>query len=190
MTDHKPLARATVTYVSAVQPHHQTVTVVCADPPTPGVMPTLLQAGLGTIPADEGLTALWTTLKAGLHTTTKIGYWQMDYRATPTDPWQFIYAGDLGLNGTATADTIPASQAVWTFKTLFGNRLNLYLMDGIADPNFRELPPLSSGWYKTVSDYILGELSIVYGQDEKRAFALHAFTTKTNDPNRKHAGYV
>lgn len=190
MVDHKPLARVVVTYVSAVQPHHQTISVKIDGTPVSGVEPDVVCKDGTTLAVSTGLAALWDKLKAGLAAGTKIGYYEVQARTLTSDPWNFIWAGDLALSGTSGEGTVEASQAVWTFKTQLGNRLNLYLMDTVADPNFRELPPLAAGWYKDVSDYVLSAASIVRGQDEQPAFGLHAFTTKTNDPNRKHNGFV
>lgn len=177
-----------LTYDGVLFPHHMTIPVNFSGTPTPGTKPDLILKDASTDDVETAINALVAKIVPFYFTATHFGLAEAHTVDDTTGDDQFIWAwnvGDLGESGVANVAT---AQAVLSLKSSLGTAVKLYLMEGVAAPNSRILPPFSAGPIKDLSDFLVGNTSPVYGRGNAYPFTPVSWITKTNDKLRKQQG--
>jgi hypothetical protein len=179
---------ARVTYDGVLFPHHMTIPINFDGTPTPGVEPDLLLKDASSLGAEAAIGALVDVIKPAFKTTVHFGLCEIHAVDGTTGLDTFIYAFNLARLGTDTGVTVAMSEVVFSFKTTIGSAYKLYLLEGTSPVNTRTLPPYGAGWPLTLSDFVVGSSSPVYGRKNAYPFVPVSMIAKTNDKLRKQQG--
>lgn len=179
-----------LTYSGLFLPHHQIIPINFADPPTPGVNPSLMPSG-GT-PVDF-VTAIDnyvdTALNLQFNETTKFGLADI-YKVDPTTGIRtFIYTTGLGRLGEAVPVNVANAQAVWVFKSTVGKPVKVTLMESIWTIGSRNVGTVPADARQDMINYIVSPDNIFYGRTNAYPLAFSTFTTKENDVLRERNGF-
>lgn len=84
----------------------------------------------------------------------------------------YISTYAIGLPGTSAEDTFPASQTIWTFRTVGGGILKVSLMDNVSAPYVPVAYADLNAVNKALVDYVVDDtLSPFLGRDNTRPLA-------------------
>lgn len=176
------------TYSGALFPHHMNIPVNFSGTPVPGTMPTLLTKSGGTVAADVAYNTFLGPILPNFNNGTVFGLTEVHTVDATTGEDQFIFAWDANQTGLNTDPRVPTSQAVMTFKSRLGTLYRLYLMEGVASPGVKLLPPLPGTVFPAMVDYMLSDDSIVWARKNAYLFSVVSYITKLNDKLRKQQG--
>ena len=177
-----------VTYDGVLFPHHMVIPVNYDGTPTPGVEPDLLLKDASSLGAIAAIGALFAVIQPFFNTSTHFGLAEAHTVDATTGEDAFIFAWNVGLLGTDIGANRATDQLVFVFKTNVGSLYKLYLMEGIQAPNIKVIPPYAAGVYKTLSDFVIGDSSPIYGRQNAYPFVPVSYLSKTNDKLRKQQG--
>lgn len=180
-----------VTYEGTRLPHHQIIKINFADPPTPGVSPSILPSGGTPVDWFEGLnTYLTTAFAKQFPVSVSIGAADI-YSVNPTTGVrQFIYTAQAGVACDNAAAVVPFSQAVWVFKSTVGKPIKVYLMESVYAPGSRNVGVVPDDGRQDMVDYITSPENIFYGVTDAYPLAFATFTSKINDVLRRNGGFT
>lgn len=174
-----------VFYNSNTHEHRMTIPVF---PVLPAGASTLLyEKGGATLAWLTGITAVITVIKArypaaASFETAEI-WTQADCESVPLlqDTQTLGIAGTLGSGATAYM------QSLFTFRTQFGGRGKLMLMEPGGTVDVKSFPPTFGGdaALQAISDYVIGSTSIVYARDNSFNASAIKYISKVNDKLRK-----
>jgi hypothetical protein len=181
---------ARLTYDGSLFPHHMTIPVKYDGTPSTGVEPDLLLKDASSLGGEAAISDFVTELLPAFHSGTNFGLCEFHTVDSTTGEDQFIYAFNLGLVGSSSGANIPTAEFIMTFKLSTGGLYRLYLMEGVTPANLRDLPPYPSGYEKTISDFVVGSTSPVYGRTNAYPFAPVSAISKYNDKLRKQQGFA
>lgn len=177
-----------ITYDGSLFPHHMTIPVNPDGTPTPGVEPDILLKGASSLGVEAAIAAFITVTLPFFKSTTGFGLAEM-HTVDPTSGLDtFIWAWDVGLSGSGSGTNVPTGQTVFSFKTVAGGAYRLYLLEGLNAPNQKMLPPYPAGIEKTLSDFVIGSTSPVYGRGNSYPLVPVSDVTKLNDKLRRQQG--
>lgn len=179
-----------LTYSGAFLPHHQIIPINFSGTPTPGVEPELSPTGgtpvLFTVAVDNYVA---DALAPSLGDTTKVGLADI-YAVDPTTGVRtFIYTYNAAGIGTSINDQVPTVEAVWVFKSTVGKPIKVYVMEGVYEPDARNVGTVPVGPRQDMIDYILSADNIFYGRTNAYPLAFSTFTSKVNDVLRRRQGF-
>lgn len=172
-------------------PHHQIIPINFADPPTPGVIPTLMPTGgtplSFTTAIEEYVSAAMST---NLAVGVRIGSADI-YSVNPvTGVRTFIWTRQLAEEGDNVNATVPFTESVWVFKSAIGKPIKVYLMESVYDADQRNVGSVPADARQDVIDYVLSPTNIFYGRTNAYPIAFMTFTSKINDVLRRNGGFT
>jgi hypothetical protein len=176
------------TYDGHLFPHHMVIPINFDGTPTPGTEPDILLKDASSSGVVAAIAALFAVIRPFFNTGTHFGLAECHAVDETTGLDTFIFAWNIGLLGSASAANIPMVQQVMSFKTSVGSAYKLYMMEGIAAPTTRDLPPYSNATVAALSDFVVGDSSPCYGRKNAYPFVPVSYLVKLNDKLRKQQG--
>lgn len=131
------------------------------------------------------ITAFFLLIKGFYNTGADFIRAELWSKPTPESNPIFVEVHEITDNGTSATATQVDGQAVLTHRTAAGGIHRLYLMESTFPANTREAAPFASGGLNSLSNYLTGDDSVIFGRDNAPLIAPVAFTTKVNDALRK-----
>lgn len=173
-------------YTTGSTPHVQTLEIALSGTVTPGVEPDVLRKDGSTIPADIVINSWCEVAKALYKATDTFTGYEIYQRPGPGLDPLFIYANDLTVVGTSGGATLANGQAVFTFGTIGGGLLKIYLMEPTVAADTRNpLKTTTPGSPGLIAGFILGATAFIRGRDGTFPVRGIYTTTKINDTLRK-----
>jgi hypothetical protein len=176
-----------LTYSGTLFPHHLIMPINFDGTPTPGVEPDIVLKDASTISFSSAFAGFLTEFRPFFGSATNFGLVEVHAVDATTGEDTFIWGYNANVTGTGTGTNTPLSQLVQTFKLIGGGVYKLFAMEGLITVNNKTFPPYG-GVPESMSDFITGAGSPVYGRDNTYPFAPISMTTKTNDALRKQHG--
>jgi hypothetical protein len=182
---------ARTTYTGETGVHHHILPVNLDPSAVSGSDPALTLKDESTALASTVLGSYWNVAKELLSIGQNIGLCEIYKVNAATGEGIFLYGFDLGLEGTVAGTTIPMQMQTQSFKLTNGRIWKAVFMDAPFPVNQKLYPPFADGLAITVfADFVVSDLSPVYGRGNAYPFAPISFTTKTSDVLRKREGLV
>ena len=103
----------------------------------------------------------------------------------PTSNPIFIESVPIGLPGTGNPPDSGATQVVMTHRTTNGGLHRWYFIGASGDPDQRASIASAPARALAMSNYLIGNDSVVFGRDNGKLFAPLFYTSKINDAVRK-----
>lgn len=180
---------ARITYTGVAFPHHMTIPIKYDGIPVAGAEPSLLQKNALAVQGVAAITSFLAPIRPYFPTSVSFGLVEFHTVNALTGADAFIYAANLGLTGSGVGLRTATEQTLFTFKTAVGGLYRLYLMETIEAPNSKTLPPYV-GLEATLTNFVTGPFSPVYGRGNSYPFVPISKITKLNDKLRKQQGYA
>lgn len=146
------------------------------DPGTPMADIDFVEAGSGLVDGDTALVA-WVTLMKPFLTDDDGDFINAElwkFEAGSNDA-SFVSVTSLGIAGTGTGDTIPASQIIWTARTANGGTLRIELLDTQIAPSFPDFAPFTLATNQAIDAFLTGSGNWIYGRDNSYPVAMNGY---------------
>lgn len=168
-----------IKYVVDSREHIQRLNVVVdgtPDPGTPMADIDFLEVGGGMIDGDTAI-ASWVTLMKPFLTDDDGEFinaelWKFEDASNDAS---FVSVTALGVAGTGTGTTIPASQLIWTARTANGGTLRIELLDGQIAPGVPDFAPFTLATNQAIDAALVGSDNWIYGRDNSYPVAMNGF---------------
>jgi hypothetical protein len=173
-------------YTSGSTPHVQTLQTGFVGPVVIGTEPEVMLRSGSTLPVGTAIAAYIDVIKASFRSADTFTGWEAYGVDLVTNEPFFIYGDDLNVVGTSAANTLQNGQSVFSFGTVAGGLLKIYLMEPAVAQDLRiPLRTSAVGFTGVFTTYILGANNWIKGRDD--AFPIRGIyqTTKVNDMLRK-----
>lgn len=145
---------------------------------------------------DDGIGQLWLTAIQGLQDKINPMYNTTDYAIQGAELWTldspdadpvFQESGTLSTTGTVGTASIDYGQIVFTWRSVDGGIIKLYLMESIFNPNVKAAAPSYGGntAKQNLNTYMTSTGAVVSGRDGSFASVGLFSKSKTSDALRK-----
>jgi len=179
-----------ITYSGAILPHHMVIPVLPDVPPVPGAEPSFNTSSDSSKSMTDALGDIMDALEGSFADSTTFGLAEF-YAVDPTSGVrEFVYAIDINRAGTSTDPQIALVRATMQFKTSAGYPLKITMMEGVYEPNARNVGRVPVGPRQVLKEYVLSGDNVWYGRHNAYPLAFVSFTSKTDDKLRKLGGFI
>lgn len=174
-------------YSGVNRPHNQVIPIKFDGVPTPGVDPALeTSSGGSAIFTAAIVNYVDNVLAKSFHSDTVFGFADC-YAVDPvTGERQFIFSTALNEVGDAVTARIAKVEGIFLYKTTIGGFLKVYVMEGVYNPDLRDIGSVPADGRLDMNNYILGPTNIFYGRRNSFPQTFISFTSKVNDVLRRN----
>jgi hypothetical protein len=175
----------TISYTGySSRPHLMTLPVQPFGSVTPGVEPSLTLNNDTEYDLSLAVDPFIAVIKPQFASGTEFGtvtYWS---KPTPSSDPVWIYEYTAGIVGTNAGTNVSMAQKVLITRTDAGGIHRLYLMECVATPNLKDVPPFATG-NQNIFTFLTGVAGFVRGRDGGKLVSGMAVWQKTNDALRR-----
>lgn len=171
-------------YTTQLRQHVMKLNCTLTADPTPGdefIDITAVTKGGGTRNLELGTLAVVTVVRPFLNTVTgevnRAELWKYEPESFDS---QFISVMDIALAGTAAGATLPATQSIWTFRTIGGGSMRFNILETDVAPAVTVYPPFA-GRTNDVAVAMLSTNTIFHARDDTFPFAAVAYHPGQNE---------
>lgn len=178
-----------ITYSGSILPHHMILPVNYAEEPTQGIMPTVLDKSGTDHDGQAAIEDFIAEIQPSFGDETTFGlavFYSVDEISGIRS---YVKAFDLNLPGTSADPQVPLVRGAFQFVAGNGFPVKIILMEGVYEPNARNVGSPPAGPRADFVDYATSGLSIIYGRRNEYIDAFVSFTSKTDDRLRRLGGF-
>lgn len=174
-------------YSGVNRPHNQTIPIKFDGVPTPGVDPALETSSGGSVLFSAGVVNyVDNVLAKSFSAATQFGFADI-YAVDPvTGVRSFIFSQALNEVGDSVNVQVAKVEGIFLYKTTVGKFLKVYVMEGVYDPDLRDIGSVPADGRLDMNNYILGATNIFYGRGNSYPQTFISFTSKVNDVLRRN----